>query len=285
MEIILAAPISAFIITKNEEERLPKTISALQPWVDEIIVVDSGSTDRTVSIAQQMGAKVFYRKWTGYGDQKRFGEQQCTNDWLLNVDADEVITAGLAHEIQFLFNGSADLQPGAFKIKILNVYPGDDAPRAFAKDYNVVRLYHRAVGHFRDHPVYDRVVLKNTNAAQLQNPIYHYPFVSFEHLIAKNNRYSSFRSQNSESHGTLLLTLRLVFEFPVNFIKFYLFRLHFTGGWKGFYFSLCHAFMRTSRVAKMLEQSTPRQTRSAYAISSKNSEKTSQPIIPNTATF
>ena len=283
--MILAAPISAFIITKNEEDRLPATISALQAWVDEIIVVDSGSTDRTVSIAQRMGAKVFYREWTGYGDQKRFGEQQCTNDWLLNIDADEVVTASLAHEIQSLFEGGTDLQPGAFKIKILNVYPGDNAPRPFAKDYNVVRLYHRTVGQYRDHPVYDRVVLKNKNAVQLQNPIYHYPFVSFEHLISKNNQYSSFRSQNSERHGTLLLTLRLLFEFPVNFIKFYLFRLHFTGGWKGFYFSLCHAFMRTSRVAKMLEQSAQRQARLTYATSSQDSEKTSQPIIPNTVTF
>jgi glycosyltransferase involved in cell wall biosynthesis len=251
---IVPVPVSAFIITKNEQTRLPGTIAALQPWIDEIIVVDSGSTDETVAIAREMGAKVYHRDWTGYGDQKRFAERLCRNDWLLNIDADEVVTPALSDEISSLFKRMKALKPGAYKLKILNVYPGDKAPRPLANDYNVVRLYHRSVGHFRDHPIYDRVVLKNTRPAQLKNPIYHYPYTSFEHLITKNNRFSSFRSVNSKNYNKRFLAFRLLYEFPVTFIKFFFFRFHFTGGWKGFYFSLCNAFMRTSRVAKMLEQ-------------------------------
>ena len=250
----MPTPVSAFIITKNEEVRLPGTIAALQPWVDEILVVDSGSTDRTVDIARSMGANVLHRDWTGYGPQKRFAEQSCRNDWVLNVDADEVITPALATEIRDLFSDEPSPDPAAYKIKILTVYPGEEKPRPLAKDYNVVRLYDRRVANYRDHPVYDRVTSRADITKQLVHPIFHYPYISFEHLIDKNNRFSSFRSMTSKTDRKQVLPIRVVFEFPITFIKYYFFRRHFTGGWKGFYFALCHAFMRTSRIAKMLER-------------------------------
>ncbi len=245
-------PISAFIITKNEEARLPAAIAALRGWVDEVVVVDSGSNDATVEIARALGAKVLHRDWTGYGPQKRFAEQACRNDWVLNVDADEVVTPELADEIRALFLRSAP-SAAAYRIKILTVYPGDARPRPLANDYNVVRLYHRSIGSYRPHPVFDRVIVDAVEPKQLTAPIFHYPFLSFEHVIEKNNRFSSFRSSNSKEASSTVLALRLLVEFPVNFVKCYLFRRHFTGGWKGFYFSICHAFMRTSRIAKMLE--------------------------------
>lgn len=251
----MPVPVSAFIITKNEEVRLPATLAALQLWTDEILVVDSGSDDRTVEIASSMGATVLHRDWTGYGPQKCFAEQNCRNDWVLNVDADEVVTPELARQIQQLFSDNGSPNPCAYKIRILNVYPGDDRPRPLANDYNVVRLYHRAAGHYSDHPVYDRVVMEGeTQPEQLRGAIYHYPYVSFEEAIRKNNRFSTFRASKSKERRKWLLVLRLFSEFPVSFIKFYFFRLHFTGGWKGFYFAISSAFMRTTRIAKMLEE-------------------------------
>lgn len=250
-------PISAFLIVKNEEARLGRTLQALQQWVDEIVVVDSGSTDDTIDIARSYGAWVYERSWTGYGSQKKFAEEQCRNEWVLNVDADEVITAELAKEIQMLFAGGVPPAPAAYRMKILNVYPGQAKPRPWANDYNVVRLYHKTVGSYRDHPVYDRVELKGVQPIQLQAPIYHYPFTSFSHIIEKNNKFSSFRSAHSTARSTTALKARLLIEFPLNFVKSYVFRRHFTGGWQGFYFSLCHAFMRTSRIAKMLENAPP----------------------------
>ncbi|MGF1619174.1 MAG: glycosyltransferase family 2 protein [Rhodomicrobiaceae bacterium] len=260
----MALPISAFIITRNEEARLPAALAALRDWIDEIIVVDSGSTDRTVEIAKAAGATVLHRRWTGYGPQKLFAEQHCRNEWVLNIDADEVVTASLAREIKGLFGAAKLPEPGAFKVKILTVYPGDAEPRPFANDYNVVRLYHRSAGRFRDHPVYDRVVLSTgITPRQLNAPIFHHSYISFEHVIEKSNTFSSFRSAHSKPRSPTLLTIRLLTEFPVNFIKSYIFRRHCTGGWKGFYFSLCHAFMRTSRIAKMLEQSQWQETASS----------------------
>lgn len=266
----MALPISAFIITKNEEARLPAALAALADWIDEIIVVDSGSTDRTVKIAKAAGATVLHREWTGYGPQKRYAEQHCRNDWVLNIDADEVVTSALAQEIRGLCSAVKPPEPGAFKVRILTVYPGDSEPRPFANDYNVVRLYHRDAGQFRDHPVYDRVLLKKGTAPrQLDAPIFHHSYISFEHVIEKSNTFSSFRSAHSKHRSPALLAMRLLTEFPVNFVKSYIFRRHCTGGWKGFYFSLCHAFMRTSRIAKMLEHSQWQQSGSPAARSSR----------------
>jgi glycosyltransferase involved in cell wall biosynthesis len=246
-------PISAFIITKNEEQRLPRAIAALRPWVDEIVVVDSGSTDRTMDVARAMGAKVTFNPWKGYGAQKGFAERLCRNEWVLNVDADEVVTPELALEIRAIFAAGRAVAPGAYRTKILTVYPGDVKPRPWPRDYNEVRLYHRSVGAYREHPVFDRVILRDTEPRQLREPIFHYSYMSFSHLVEKNNQFSSFRALNSKRQPPANLKLRLATEFPLQFLKSYIGRRHISGGWKGFYFAICHAFMRTTRIAKMLE--------------------------------
>jgi glycosyltransferase involved in cell wall biosynthesis len=252
---LVTIPVSAFIIVKNEEERLPRTISALKLWVDEIIVVDSGSTDRTIELARSLGAKVSTNDWQGYGAQKGFAERLCRNRWVLNVDADEAVTPELAAEIQALFADGRTPPPAAYRMEILTVYPGDARPRPWAKDYNEIRLYHRSVGAYREHPVHDRVVLRDIAPLQLRQPVFHHAYLSFTHLLEKNNHFSSFGAQNSRSRSAAFLKFRLAVEFPLNFLKCYFGRRHISGGWKGFYFSLCHAFMRTTRIAKMLELS------------------------------
>ena len=241
--------VSVFVITRNEAARIGRTLAALD-WADQIVVVDSGSTDETVSIARAAGAEIHHRDWNGYGPQKVFAQDQCRHDWVLNVDADEVVTPELAAEIQSV---TATAAPGGFRIRILNVYPGDDKPRAFANDYNVVRLYHRSVGGYRDHPLFDRVELHD-RPRQLHAPIHHFPLTSWHHFVEKENTYSSYNAQQSRPRGRAGLIVRLIFEMPIAFLKFYFLRRHIFGGWKGFMFSLTAAFARTLRIAKMLER-------------------------------
>lgn len=244
------AAISVFLITRNEAERLPQTLAALR-WADEIVVVDSGSTDRTVEIAREAGAATYHRHWDGYGPQKAYAEGLCRYDWLLNVDADEVVTPALAEEIIRAAQG----EPGAFRVRILNVYPGDNAPRPFANDYNVVRFYHRSVGRYRDHPLFDRVDT-DVPARSLTAPIHHFPLISLHHFVEKENAYSSFAAKAAKTRRRWPLLLRLPAEMPFAFLKFYILRRHITGGWKGFMFALTAAFARTLRIAKMLEGQT-----------------------------
>jgi glycosyltransferase involved in cell wall biosynthesis len=246
-------PLSVFIITRNEEIRIARCLDALIAWAGEIVLVDSGSTDRTMEIARSYGIRAMDRPWTGYGQQKRFAEELCKHDWVLNVDADEVVTPECAAEIEALFKKGAP-EPAAYRIHILNVYPGQTKPRWLANDYNVVRLYHRSVASYSDDPVYDRVIIRGAALRQLSSPIHHFTNISVTHAVEKALNFSKFRAETSGERSAPLLKLRLVFEFPMVFLKTYLGRRHFTGGWYGFYFSLCHAFMRTTRIALLLEE-------------------------------
>lgn len=260
-------PISAFIITKDEEKRLPATLAALD-WVDEIIVVDSGSTDRTCKIAREAGAEVRHRDWNGYGPQKVFAESLCRHDWVLNVDADEVVTPELAQEIAALFSGEGP-QPGVWRLRILTVYPGDRRPRPLAADFNEIRLYYRSVAGYRDHPVFDRVVpLDQTPSGQLKAPVWHFTLTDWAQFVDKENRHSSFLAIEQGARRLPFLRVRLFIEMPWTFLKFYLLRRHITGGWKGFFFSLSAAYARTLRLAKMLERrSTARASARSSAVS------------------
>ena len=116
-------PISIFVIVKNEAQRLPATLEAVKGLAQELVVVDSGSTDGTQQIAQGFGARVVETHWRGYGPQKRFAEDQCRHKWVLNIDGDEVLTPALIGEISGLFaKGEPALDGYAFPI--VEVFPG-----------------------------------------------------------------------------------------------------------------------------------------------------------------
>src|SRR5262245_37477804 len=102
-------PVSCYIRTFNEERKIGEVVAAVRAVVDEVIVVDSGSTDATVAIAQAAGAWVIHQEWLGNGRQKRFAEEQCRNDFLLDLDADEVVSLALAEEIRALFGAGQEL--------------------------------------------------------------------------------------------------------------------------------------------------------------------------------
>src|SRR5689334_17029892 len=96
-------PLSVFIIAKNEADRIGATIRAVRDLTDDLVVIDSGSTDGTQAVAEQLGARVIPNDWPGYGPQKRFGEEQCRHIWLLNIDADEVVPPDLSARIRAVF--------------------------------------------------------------------------------------------------------------------------------------------------------------------------------------
>lgn len=246
-------PISVFIIAKNEEVRLPRCLNALTSWAGEIVLVDSGSTDRTVEIGEAYGAKVYHHEWNGYGPQKRFAEQKCRYDWVLNIDADEVMTEALINELRILFEKTPP-RPDAFRLRILTVYPGKSKPRLWADDYNVVRLYHKSIGSYANDAVHDRVNIGNHRPGQLRAPVHHHTNISVLHAIHKAMKFAEFRAETSNEKPSIVLKARLLYEFPLVFLKTYFGRRHFTGGWQGYYYALCIAFMRTTRIALMLER-------------------------------
>ncbi len=247
-------PLTVTMIAYEEAARIGRSLAAVKDLADDVVVVDSGSTDGTREIARAAGARVFERPFPGYGPQKRFAEDEARHPWILNLDADEEVSPALAAEIRRLF-AQGPPPPGAFALWVLTVYPGERRPRPFARDYLIVRLYHREAGRYRDHPLHDRVVLAPGVAAKrLTAPVWHHPVLSLEQMVDKANRFSSFQAARSGPRRRAVLLLRLPVEMPYWFVRTYLLRRHFTGGWKGFVFALNQAFARTLKIAKLLER-------------------------------
>lgn len=244
-------PISCFLITCNEEDVIGACLASVAQLVDEIVVVDSGSRDRTLEIAASHGARIVQNPWQGFGPQKQKAEEACTHDWLLNLDADEVVTPALAAEIRALF---ASEPPHAFyALPRALVYPGRSTPAPTRRD-QAVRLYNRTRGRFSDKPVHESVVTGGARVGRLEQPLLHHSARSLHHLTEKNLRYaviSAGRSRTTRSRAALYL--RLLFGFPVVFLRTYLIRGHYRAGAQGFTVSLSVAFTEVIKIATEIE--------------------------------
>jgi glycosyltransferase involved in cell wall biosynthesis len=148
-------PISVFIIAKNEADRLPVAIRAVRDWVDEVIVVDSGSTDDTVAVAESLGARVAYHEWHGYGPQKVYGEGLCRNKWILNIDADEEIDPELRGSIEAVFARNEPVSAVAYRLPVLPLYPFQATGHPWTVTNYPIRLYCRDFAGFSDSTVHD----------------------------------------------------------------------------------------------------------------------------------
>ncbi len=137
--------ISGFIIAKNEASRITQAINSIKNIVTEIIVVDSGSTDDTVQIASNLGAKVVYNEWPGYVKQKALGESLCQNDWVINIDGDEELSKELQNEISFIFQSETHDKYLAYKINFVILHRNDTKPRFWAPANKFIRLYNRKI--------------------------------------------------------------------------------------------------------------------------------------------
>lgn len=247
-------PVSVFIIAKNEADRIGDTIRAVRELTDDLIVVDSGSTDGTQAVAEELGARVIFNPWPGYGPQKRFAEDQCRYDWLLNVDADEVVPPKLAAEIRGLF-ASGEPPRQAYRIGIAEIFPGEAAPHPLAYTLFPVRLYRKDWGRYSPSLVHDRVDLKpGTKVGRLNGIIHHWSVRSLGDQLAKLNRYSDQQAVDLEIRGVSIPTWRVFFELPAAFIKAYIGRRHALRGTYGFLTAMNYAISRHLRLAKHYEK-------------------------------
>jgi glycosyltransferase involved in cell wall biosynthesis len=248
-------PLSVFIICYNEADRISSTIKAITGLTDDIIVIDSGSTDATREIAESCGARVLVnRPFPGYGPQKRFAEDQCRHDWVLNLDADEVVPPPLADSIRAAF-ASGTPSFDAYRLPIAEVFPGEGTPHAWSYTLKPVRLYRLSCGRYVDSPVHDRVALApGTRVGDLGPAIHHFSVRSLGDQIGKLNNYSDMQAADLEARRITLPTWRILGEFPLAFLKAYLVRRHFVRGIYGFMTAMNYAFSRHLRLAKHIER-------------------------------
>lgn len=253
-------PISVFIIAKNEADRIPAAIKSVIDWVDEVIVIDSGSTDDTVKVSQELGARVVYNEWKGYGPQKVYGETLCRNDWLFNVDADEIIDQTLRDSITSLFDREIDKESFsyhyAYIVRRKLVCPFESKAGPMAPSDTQVRLYNKKYAGFKDSTVHDSVVLKHSGAGtygRLEGIMLHRCFRSFSHAVEKINFYSTMQAQDMVAKGRNPSALRILLEPLLTFLKAYFLRRYMFLGVNGFVESIIYSFARTIRLAKARE--------------------------------
>lgn len=243
--------LSAYFVTLNEEQRLAKTLKAVAKVADEIIVVDSGSTDKTEKIAKKHNAKFIFHKWKNISSQKNFAQNKCSNDWVLSLDADEVLSDELIAEIKQL---KKNPQADAYKLKICDMLPGDKKPRLFAKSYNQVRLYNRTKANMPDDLTHDRVILgDNANVAQLEAKVHHYSYISLTQFWFKLNMFTDELVKTALEKNKKYSKWRLYTEMPRQFLVYYIKRRYFLYGTCGFWMATSYAYFRFLKIAKWFE--------------------------------
>jgi glycosyltransferase involved in cell wall biosynthesis len=245
-------PISCYIRTKNEEHFIEKTILAARQICAEVIIVDSGSTDRTVTLAKAAGARIVHQPWLGNGFQKRAGEDACNNDWVLDLDADEVISPELAEEIRTEF---ADLKPrhSVYQVKLITVPPVGDPWHKFLV---VVRykLYDRRLHRMPASAAWDQMELSaGTKFGVLKGVLWHFSFRNLEHIVDKLNGVSTRRAQSTKEVSAWSMQMRIFFAMPFYFFKAYIVRGRWRAGTYGYAMARISAYGRWLRDAKRYE--------------------------------
>ena len=251
--------LSVVIIVYNEEQVIRKCLDSVKEIADEIVVVDSESTDSTPTICRDYGCRVFRRKFDGYGTQKQFGVEQAINDWILSVDADEIVSDELKKELRVLFNrgqmpdvsGLPDKQ--GYRIPFLFSYMGKILNHArIGKEYHL-RLFNRKYGRFNSNVVHEGIELNGTTGT-LKNAIIHHSYRDLFHQIAKANQYTSQAAEEYVKKGKSFSGVWVAFKFPVSFFIYYILRGGFLDGYPGFLWSFFAAFYGSVKIAKTIEK-------------------------------
>lgn len=259
-------PLTVFLIAYNEADRLARTLEAARALTPHLILVDGGSSDETVAIAEAHGARVIVNApFPGYGAQKRLAEDACETDWVLNIDADEVIQEALADEVRALFERPDALADG-YSVEIVEMLPGDTRPSRWASRVRPVRLYRRSRGRYSASTVHDRVTMApDARIGALRAPLWHFSIRSLPRQMLKHARYVMMQAEDFRARGRRLPTIRLLTEFPLSFLRAYLMNGFVFRGLYGFAVAMNYASYRFLRVSAIYELQSGRVSRHAPA--------------------
>ena len=242
--------LSVIVIAKDEEASIARTLESVA-FADEVVVVDSGSTDRTVAIARELGAKVtMTADWPGFGPQKNRALDLAHGDWVLSLDADEWLTAESAEEIRRVVSAN-DAEVVAYRMPRRSSFCGRFLRHSgWWPDY-VLRLFRRGRARFSDDMVHERVIADG-KIEMLSLPIMHETFVDLEDLVDKMNRYSTHGAQQLQREGKSSSLVEAIARALWAFFRTYVLRAGFLDGREGFMLAWATAEGTYYRYAKLM---------------------------------
>jgi glycosyltransferase involved in cell wall biosynthesis len=242
-------PLSAVIITRDAASRLPACLDSLA-FCDEIVVVDSGSTDGTVELARSRGARVTHQDWLGYGAQKQFAVGLAANDWVLCVDADERVTPQLQESIRAALAVSPAPTFLAYRFARRNRFMGRYLRHGEGYPDWSLRLFDRRHARWSDDAVHEKVVA-DAEPGTLAGDLLHDSAETLASYLAKQERYTTLAAQAALAAGKRASLLRQLLSPIVRFIKFYFVRLGFLDGLPGLVHILVGCRNSHAKYAKM----------------------------------
>lgn len=228
--------ISAVIITRNEQQNIERCLNSLD-WVDEIVVLDSGSTDNTKSICRQKGCRVISVQWVSFGDNKQKAVGNATHDWILSVDADEQVSPELKNRIRELLIKSTY---SAYRIKRESYYLNRFIRYCWKNDYPV-KFFNKNKAQFNSQQVHETVDLCG-EVGVIEQPLYHYSYPSISSHLLKMDRYSQIASEVMKEEGKKVSLFSVFLRFHLMFLKMYVLKRGFMDGKWGLILSFNSAY-------------------------------------------
>ncbi len=241
--------ISIAVIAKNEEDRIGRLLKSVS-FADEVVVVDSGSTDGTKTICEQMGAKVVFNEWPGYAAQKQFAMESTNSEWILNLDADEEISDSLAKEIQSVI-GDASHELYAFSMPRLSKYLGRWIKHGGWFPDRKIRLVRKGKGRWVGNTLHEKLMMDG-RTEQLKNPIHHYVYRGISDQVKTINKFSGIYADERGAKGSLFVLAGL-FHAIGKFAECYLWKLGFLDGIPGLIIAMNSAWYVFLKHAKAWE--------------------------------
>lgn len=229
--------LSIIIITKNEQSLIRECLESIS-WADEIIIVDSGSTDNTLTICREYTSHILSNEdWQGFGYQKNLALQQATGDWVFSIDADERVTPELKQQIQQAIKSDSHI---AYEMPRLAFFLGKEMRHGgWWPDY-VLRLFLRKKAQFSPDIVHERVIVEGT-VARLSSPLLHYSYTSLEQVLEKNDQYSTAAAIKAHAQGKQSSLGKALAKAGWTFLRAYIIRAGFLDGKEGFIAALSKA--------------------------------------------
>ncbi|XOV78843.1 MAG: glycosyltransferase family 2 protein [Aestuariibacter sp.] len=224
--------ISCFLIVCNEADRIEAALKPLAGWVDQLIVLDSGSTDGTVEIASKYADKVYQTDWPGFGPQRNRALGYCEHDWVMNIDADEVVTETLKSEIDAVMS-QPDLNVTMLEIPWHTYLFGKPLKHGrYSSPQGKIFLKEGA--NFKDRSVHESLEMPEKTIKVLKSPLLHYSWRDYYHAQEKHLKYGVLGAQEKAKKNKRTSLSYAVLRFFVDFTQQYIFRLGFLDGKRGF---------------------------------------------------
>jgi len=242
--------ISVIIITLNEEENIEDCIKSVN-WVDEIIVVDSSSVDKTVEIAKSLNAKVYQTEWKGYSAAKNFALNHAKSEWVLSLDADERVTPEMKNEIISILKTGENKYAG-YEVSRKTIFLGKWIRHCGWYPGYTLRFFKNKMGKFTDSLVHESIQI-NGEKGRLKNGLIHYTNKDIFHYFEKYNKYTSLAAQDMLKHNKSFRIIDLIFRPVFTFTKMYFLRNGWMDGIHGLLLSVFSASYVFTKYAKLWE--------------------------------